>query len=340
MTLQDISTSYRQVQPVTFNTDTGEIIVNDIYNNRARAQQVTTSEPSATDMSTWKVGGQNNASNQYNWKVNFGKVSPVDPENHLHTNPQKREQAGNKNSNILSQTWDKVGEWWDETVQSQYNLYKGKAKDKALYWFNKIKQQGLNDYEALALVGCIVAESNMNPHAVMKRELNGTSGRPATYGRENCGEGLIQLTYWDQKQKYIKLLNNDPRRQGPKLPETKDEYKKEDSRHISDLNENDALLIMLYYYEDRIKDFNVDSFDGLISGYYLAKAGDLSKRYIQKNGLDPNIKRSQMERAYLTGKQYRDNANENLRTTPVDENNFVKSLRFTYDMGKELGYFT
>jgi hypothetical protein len=37
---------------------------------------------------------------------------------------------------------------------------------------------------------------------------------------------------------------------------------------------------MLYYYEDRIKDFNVDSFDGLISGYYLAKAGDLSKRYI------------------------------------------------------------
>ena len=336
MTLYDISTPYKQVEPVTFNTNTGEIIVNDIYNNRARAQQVTTSEPSATDMSTWRVGGQNNTQAGYNWRVNFGKVSPVDPENHSHTTSQKQDD---KNTNILSKTWNKVGQWWDETVQSQYNLYKGKSKDKALYWFNKIKQQGLNDYEALALVGCIVAESNMNPGAVMKRELNGTSGRPATYGRENCGEGLIQLTYWDQKEKYIKLFNKDPRRQGPKLPETKEEYKKESSRHISDLNENDALLIMLLYYQNRIKPFSVDSFDGIISGYYLAKAGDLSKKYIEKNGLDPKIKRSQMERAYLTGKQYRDNANENLRTTPVDENNFVKSLRFTYDMGKELGYF-
>lgn len=330
MGLDEIFQSDKLVQPVWFSTENQS---NDLYANAGRARQV------AEDQSTWKVGGSSQP--KYNWVIEYGKVSPVDPENHPLTKQQDQEQQSeNKISNIISKTWDKLGAWWDETVQPQYNLYKGKAKDKALYWFNKIKQQGLNDYEALALVGCIVSESNMNPNAVMKRELNGTSGVPATYGRENCGEGLIQLTYWNQKQKYIKLFNQDPRRQGPKLPETKEEYKKDDSRHISDLNENDALLIMLYYYKDRIKPFSVDSFDGIISGYYLAKAGDLSKKYIQNNGLDPNINRSQMERAYLTGKYYRDNANKNLRKTPVDENNFVKSLRFTYDMGKELGYFT
>ena len=327
MSLDELYQSNRQVDPVWFpqaqQTDS-------IYTNANRAKKVT------DDMSTWKVGGSSEP--VYDWRVEYAKVSPINYEDDRMYRDFNKDNPTVKSE--LSSAWDKVGQWWDETVQSQYNLYKGKARDKALYWFNKIKQQGLSDHEALALVGCIVAESDMNPHAVMKRELNGTSGRPATYGRENCGEGLIQLTYWDQKQKYIKLFNKDERRQGPKLPETKEEYKKNDARHISDLNENDALIIMLHYYNDRIKDFNIDSMDGIVSGYYLAKAGDLSKKYIQKNGLDPNVKRSQMERAYLTGKQYRDNANENLRKTPVDENNFVKSLRFTYDMGKDLGYFS
>lgn len=334
MTLQDISTSYRQVQPVTFNTDTGEIIVNDIYNNRARAQQVTTSEPSATDMSTWKVGGQDNTSNQYNWRVNFGKVSPVDPEAHMQLMGGASSDQTNNSDNFMTQTLNKVGKWWDEMNLSQYNLLSKDRLEKAKRWINNFQKMGLSKLQSLALVGNVVAECNFNYNAVNKQELNGKSTNKSTHGWINAGEGLVQFTGWDNKLRLINKYNQDPLRQGPKITTDPQEYARDDSRHISSVSEHDAALFVKYFYEDFLDKQKNASFEDIMGSFYLRKSGN-HLNYSQK-------KLPLIEQAYLEGIYYNNfhNSQSYRQGKQKQSNGFVKALRFSYDLGKELGYFT
>lgn len=326
MGLDEIFQSDKLVQPVWFSTENQST---DLYANAGRARQV------AEDQSTWKVGGSSQP--KYNWVVEYGKVSPVDPENHPLANRQGQEQSGNRASNILSKTWDKVGKWWDEISNSRYNLFKGDKRTKALRWFNVFKESGMKDQEALALIGCIASESGMNHKAVNMQEVRGESTNKQTHGWSGTGEGLIQISLWSNKLPLIKRYNQDTEnRQGPKLPETKEEYDKMEANHIANVNEHDAALFVKYYLDMKLPRYNLNSLDDIMSGYYLAKAGEHSSAS------------NQMQKAYETGIYYNDFHNKQpYRYNPekgidrrVEENNFVKALRFTYDMGKELGYFT
>ena len=327
MGLDEIFQSDKLVQPIWFSPENQS---NDLYANAGRARQV------AEDQSTWKVGGSSQP--KYNWVVEYGKVSPVDPENHpLTKKPDQEQQSENKISDVISQTWNKVGKWWDEISNSRYNLFKGDRRKKALKWFNVFKESGMKDYEALALIGCIAAESGLNYKAVNPDEARGNSTNKQTHGWSGTGEGLIQISLWSNKLPLIKRYNRDTEnRQGPKLPETKEEYDKMESNHIANVNEHDAALFVKYYYDMKLGRYKLNSMDDIMSGYYLAKAGEHSSA--------PD----QMQKAYETGIYYNDFHNKQpYRWDPakgidrrVEENNFVKALRFTYDMGRELGYFT
>lgn len=331
MDLSELFVSHKQVDPVVFLPQT--LPENrPLYINTDRVKKVVSND----DMSDWKVGG--NSDQKYDWVVKYGKVSPIDPENHLFTQHQDQEQqSGNVPSNILSKTQDKVGKWWDEISNSRYNLFKGDKRNKALRWFNVFKQSGMRDQEALALIGCIASESGMDHTAVNMEEVRGNSTNKQTHGWSGTGEGLIQISLWSNKLPLIKRYNQDTQnRQGPKLPETQEEYNKMESNHIADVNEHDAALFVKYYLDMKLPRYNLNSLDDIMSGYYLAKAGEHSNAS------------NQMQKAYETGIYYNDFHNkQKYRYDPekgidrrVDENNFVKALRFTYDMGKELGYFT
>lgn len=331
MDLSELFVSHKQVDPVVFLPQT--LPENKpLYINTDRVKKVVGSD----DMSDWKVGG--NSEPKYDWVVKYGKVSPIDPENHPLTKHQDQEQlSGNVPSNILSKTWDKVGKWWDEISNSRYNLFKGDKRNKALRWFNVFKQSGMRDQEALALIGCIASESGMDHKAVNMEEVRGNSTNKQTHGWSGTGEGLIQISLWSNKLPLIKRYNQDTQnRQGPKLPETQAEYDKMESNHIADVNEHDAALFVKYYLDMKLPRYKLNSLDDIMSGYYLAKAGEHSSAS------------NQMQKAYETGIYYNDFHNkQKYRYDPekgidrrVDENNFVKALRFTYDMGRELGYFT
>ena len=74
---------------------------------------------------------------------------------------------------------------------------------------------GWTDYQCAALVGCMIAESNINPSAINKGEKNGTlkssgannEGKP--YGDKHCpwsyGAGIIQWTYTNRKENALML---------------------------------------------------------------------------------------------------------------------------------------
>jgi hypothetical protein len=56
----------------------------DLYLNLARAQQAVSFDNTDHSMETWRVkDGKDIATDKYNWKVVFGKTSPIDPEQHL-----------------------------------------------------------------------------------------------------------------------------------------------------------------------------------------------------------------------------------------------------------------
>lgn len=72
---------------------------------------------------------------------------------------------------------------------------------------------GWEDYKCAALVGCMMAESGVNPQAVNKGEKNGTlkassaCNKGTTYGTKTSpwayGAGIIQWTFTDRKEKAI-----------------------------------------------------------------------------------------------------------------------------------------
>lgn len=321
MELNEIFQSDKLVQPVWFSPESQS---NDLYANAGRARQV------AEDQYTWKVGGSSTPN--YGWVVEYGKISPTNPDDHMFAN---QTQVNINNGNIISRTLNKIGKWWDEINLQQYNIFSKDKLNKAKEWMGYFKQIGLSDIQSIALIGNVVAECNFNHKAVNQQELRGQSSNPRTHGWTGAGEGLVQFTFWDNKLKLIEKYNADSRRQGDKITTDPEKYNQDNARHISSVNKHDAALFVEYWYKDLMNKYNDSDFDNLMGAFYLRKAGNHSQK-IKKGNY------SLIEQAYNTGVYYNNYHNkESYRQGKQKQtNNFVKALRFSYDLGKELGYFT
>ena len=144
------------------------------------------------------------------------------------------------------------------------------------------------------LVGCIIIESKTDHTIINKKEYEGR-GTSGTQGW-NCGEGLIQWTFWKSKSQLIKLYNADSRAT-QKLPTTWEMYKRgtprskgkdlcavEDGLHIAGLTFNNQILFLTKYYEKAINKLIKNGETNLamiVAKIYQEKAGiGLMKEYI------------------------------------------------------------
>lgn len=178
------------------------------------------------------------------------------------------------------------------------------------------------------LIGCIIPESGTNHRILNIKEYNG-NGAEGT-GGWNCGEGLVQWTYWKYKIELIKKYNADPRR-GQRLPETWDEYKQgspvmegnrlvsqPDGKHIAGLSLRDQMLFLVKYYENTINKLKNENDLAVITAMiYQQKAGT----GFYKDISDPVV------RAYTTSKnKYKSSAG----------NHYLQSLKIAMEfMGEE-----
>ena len=155
------------------------------------------------------------------------------------------------------------------------------------------------------LIGCIIPESGSNHTMLNAKEYRGR-GAKGTYGW-NCGEGLIQWTYWKYKLPLIKEYNADSR-STQKLPTTWEEYKKgtpierggklfavQDGRHISGLTLDNQMLFLTKYYSGLINSLqNETRLEVIVAKIYQKKAG---------MGFYPELKHDPVLRAYKTSKE-------------------------------------
>lgn len=256
MTLNELFTSYNQVFPVTFQSEN-----NNIYSNLNRARNTSNS------YKNWKVGQHSSDSNYLHWKVN------PEPEKSKTKNPKIKDSIysiaddGNKYIDLSKVNIDDYIH--SDVIQEQINQL---DMNKAKLWINRFEKLGFNKKQSIALAAMVFEESRFNPQKYNKDEFEGKS-KNVTPGWAGCGEGCTQITHWSTKEKLIKKLNDDYRRTGDKLPETKEEYSKNNSKHIVDLNENDAALITALYYENALKQTENTSFEDTVCKFYLAKAG-------------------------------------------------------------------
>ena len=121
----------------------------------------------------------------------------------------------------------------------------------------------VNQNIVAGLIGCIVPESGTNHRILNVREYNGR-GASGTSGW-NCGEGLIQWTYWKNKRPLIVKYNNDSRStqklptdwatysQGTPVKENGALVAVSDGRHIAGLSLKNQMLFLIIYYNDLIK---------------------------------------------------------------------------------------
>lgn len=179
------------------------------------------------------------------------------------------------------------------------------------------------------LVGCIIPESGTNHRILNSQEYYG-NGKPGTEGW-NCGEGLVQWTFWKYKEPLIKAYNLDSR-STQKLPETWGEYSMgtpvksgkyliapEDGKHISGLTLDNQMLFLTKYYNDLISKLeNMDDISVITAKIYQQKAG---------NGYFTNIS-DPIERAYVTAdKKY----------PSTSGNHFLKSLKVALQYNETVG---
>lgn len=134
------------------------------------------------------------------------------------------------------------------------------------------------------LIGCIIPESGSNHTMLNAKEYRGR-GADGTYGW-NCGEGLVQWTYWKYKLPLIKEYNADSR-STQKLPTTWDEYKRgtpierggklfgvPDGMHISGLTLDNQMLFLTKYYSELINSLqNETRLEVIVAKIYQQKAG-------------------------------------------------------------------
>lgn len=152
------------------------------------------------------------------------------------------------------------------------------------------------------LIGCIIPESGTNHTMLNAKEYRGR-GAKGTYGW-NCGEGLIQWTYWKYKLPLIKEYNADSR-STQKLPTTWEEYNRgtpiergknlfgvQDGRHISGLTLDNQMLFLTKYYSGLINSLqNETRLEVIVAKIYQQKAGI---------GFYPELSSDPVLRAYKT----------------------------------------
>ena len=153
------------------------------------------------------------------------------------------------------------------------------------------------------LIGCIIPESGSDTTILNAKEYRG-GGVQGTEGW-NCGEGLIQWTYWKYKSPLINAYNADSR-STQKLPTTWDAYKRgepivkgsrlyapQDGQHIAGLNMDNHMLFLTKYYERLINQLqNETNLAVIVAKIYQQKAGS----GFYKDISDPVV------RAYTTSK--------------------------------------
>lgn len=270
MTLNELFTSYNQVFPVTFQSED-----NNIYSNLNRARNTSNS------YKNWKVGQHSSDSNYLHWKVN---PEPKKSKSEIKTKTPKTKTPKTetpKTTNSIYSIAHNGEKYIDlskvnmddyihlDVIQEQISQL---DMNKAKLWINRFENLGFTKEQSIALAAMVFEESRFNPKKYNKDEFNGKS-KNVTPGWAGCGEGCTQITHWSTKEKLIKKLNNDRRRTGPELPETKEEYSKNNSIHIVDLNEDDAALITALYYENALKQTKNTNFKDTICKFYLEKAG-------------------------------------------------------------------
>ena len=170
------------------------------------------------------------------------------------------------------------------------------------------------------LIGCIIPESGSNHTILNEKEYRGR-GADGTYGW-NCGEGLIQWTYWKYKLSLIKEYNADSR-STQKLPTDWEEYKRgtpierggnlfgvQDGRHISGLTLDNQMLFLTKYYSGLIKSLqNETRLEVIVAKIYQQKAG---------SGFYPELSNDPVLRAYKTAAD---------KYSRSDDNHYLQSLK-------------
>lgn len=155
------------------------------------------------------------------------------------------------------------------------------------------------------LIGCIIPESGSNHTILNTKEYKG-KGAKGTHGW-NCGEGLLQWTFWKYKSQLIKDYNADSEAT-QKLPTTWEEYKKgtpierggklfavQDGRHISGLTLDNQMLFLVKYYSKLINSLKGETrLEVIVAKIYQKKAG---------MGFYPELKHDPVLRAYKTSKE-------------------------------------
>ena len=155
------------------------------------------------------------------------------------------------------------------------------------------------------LIGCIIPESGSDHTILNAKEYNG-KGKSGTEGW-NCGEGLIQWTYWKYKLPLIQTYNKDSR-STQKLPTDWEQYRQgtpiskgnklcaaSDGRHIAGLSLDNQMLFLTLYYGSLINKLKGETnLAVIVAKIYQQKAGV----GLCKNESNPII------RAYETSKRY------------------------------------
>lgn len=134
------------------------------------------------------------------------------------------------------------------------------------------------------LIGCIIPESGTDHTILNATEYRG-GGADGTYGW-NCGEGLIQWTYWKYKLPLIKTYNEDSR-STQKLPTTWEIYSQgqviqkgktlhapSDGKHIAGLSLDNQMLFLTLYYGSLINKLKGETnLAVIVAKIYQQKAG-------------------------------------------------------------------
>ena len=151
------------------------------------------------------------------------------------------------------------------------------------------------------LLACILTESAGDHTVLNKSEYNSSESRRGW----NCGEGLVQWTYWSGKVKWIENYNKDSRAT-QKLPTSWEEYSNgtpvekngrlyapQDGRHIAGLTLENQVIFLLSYYKSVLNNLkNVTDVAVICAKLYQMKAGQGHNKDIE----DP------IERAYITSR--------------------------------------
>lgn len=134
------------------------------------------------------------------------------------------------------------------------------------------------------LIGCIIPESGSD-HTILNKKEYGGRGKSGTEGW-NCGEGLIQWTYWKYKLPLIKEYNADSRakqklptnwniyKQGTPIQKGKNLCAQTNGQHISGLSLDDQMLFLTKYYSDLINKLKGETnLAVIVAKIYQQKAG-------------------------------------------------------------------